>query len=316
MIIKDKFVEKFTKVTLAIRKAVDSRKDVKAKIDGEWYYFPFSDPDEMMGHARQHITFCRIARDAKPILFSSEQAAVFSDIAQVYRDGLDFRLPFENIFIQFSQPIHTPYQKRSDNDFDRGCLLAVAVEQRVFTKEQMEEFEKKDKDNGGTTIDYPKDSNEIYVNTISLLYGDGGTEFVRWASGRDVSFLFSDEVRINAMLHWKNVIIACVGYINCENIYLEKQGEVSEAVNRKREAKGKSRLEPYYVCRIKGVQHESHETGTGAKHGIRYDVRGHFRRLETGKTIWVRPHQRGLQNELYVPKVYKVEKGSKPQWKA
>ena len=107
-------------------------------------------------------------------------------------------------------------------------------------------------------------------------------------------------------------LIIYVFFSGKKNVYLEKQGEVPEAVNRKREAKGKSRLEPYYVCRIKGVQYDSHATGEGAKHGIRYDVRGHFRRLDTGKTIWVRSHQRGLANELYVPKVYKVEKGSKP----
>ena len=64
------------------------------------------------------------------------------------------------------------------------------------------------------------------------------------------------------------------------------------------------------MCRIRGVQYDSegYEKGAGVKHGIRYDVRGHFRRLETGKTIWVRPHQRGLQNELYVPKTYVVAK--------
>jgi len=47
--------------------------------------------------------------------------------------------------------------------------------------------------------------------------------------------------------------------------------------------------------------------GQGSRHAIRYDVRGHFRRLAGGKTTWVRAHQRGLSNELYVPKVYKAD---------
>jgi hypothetical protein len=47
--------------------------------------------------------------------------------------------------------------------------------------------------------------------------------------------------------------------------------------------------------------------GSGVKHGHRYDVAGHFRRLPDGRLIWVRPHQRGLAHELYVPSVRKVE---------
>ena len=70
------------------------------------------------------------------------------------------------------------------------------------------------------------------------------------------------------------------------------------------------RLEPYYVCRIRGVQYDSagNPAGEGSKHGIRYDVRGHFRRMTNGKTTWVRAHQRGLANELYIPKTYVVDK--------
>ena len=53
---------------------------------------------------------------------------------------------------------------------------------------------------------------------------------------------------------------------------------------------------------------EKGETGEGGvKHGFRYDVAGHFRRLSAGRLIWVRPHQRGLAHELYVPSVRKVE---------
>jgi hypothetical protein len=156
------------------------------------------------------------------------------------------------------------------------------------------------------------------ANNIYAIYSDMNTTRFGWMAESHGEFIvnYDDGKMSDFYRQIRRICVACIGYINCENVYLEKQGEVPEAVNRKRENKGKSRLEPYYVCRIKGVQHDSHATGTGAKHGVRYDVRGHFRRLDTGKTIWVRPHQRGLQNELYMPKVYKVEKGSKPSWQA
>lgn len=55
----------------------------------------------------------------------------------------------------------------------------------------------------------------------------------------------------------------------------------------------------------------------GGQHRYRYDVIGHLRygRHKKGdgsysETIeWVPPHQRGLANDLYIPKTYKVEKG-------
>ena len=42
-------------------------------------------------------------------------------------------------------------------------------------------------------------------------------------------------------------------------------------------------------------------TGRGTIHSVRYDVRGHWR-LRNGKLSWIRPHQRGLANERYVPR--------------
>lgn len=311
-IIRDKFIVKFTKVVNALTMALDKKQNVKAKIDGEWLMVPYTgDEKDMRGTILDHYYFAEIATQAIPILFSADQADVFSAISRAYQDSLDFRLPFEKVFLQFSRPIKTHYEKRSSNDYDRGSLLAIAVKQTQHKREEVDEWIRKDRAEGRKSLDFPADGDAVFINHMSLLYEDFGTESFNWASGANLNFSFLDDVRADAMLHWRNVVIACIGYINCENIYLEKQGEVPEAVNRKREKKGKSRLEPYYVCRIRGVQYDSAATGEGSKHGIRYDVRGHFRRLPTGKTIWVRPHQRGLTNELYIPKVYQVDKGVK-----
>jgi hypothetical protein len=73
------------------------------------------------------------------------------------------------------------------------------------------------------------------------------------------------------------------------------------------------RVEPK---RVKGKIEYVGESGT--KHSYRYDVIGHlrFNRHLTKEgykdTIeWVADHQRGLENELYIPKTYKVEKDKK-----
>lgn len=254
-----------------------------------------------------------LALSAKTILFSDQQADIFLNTDDKYVFSVDYKLPFPSVIIEFSSPlsINTPH----------GVIkhYGLALMQHEQTKERIDRL-RRNRDLKREYFDYTSEAfiEGKILNGCMLVAGDLALNRIVWFSD-STHELIDDEFEedpTHPVMVLKRLIkklaICCIGYINCENVYLEKQGEVPEAVNRKREAKGKSRLEPYYVCRIKGVQHDSHATGTGVKHGIRYDVRGHFRRLDTGKTIWVRPHQRGLQNELYIPKVYKVEKGSKP----
>lgn len=244
---------------------------------------------------------------AKTVIFSHEQVCVFAELRKAPSDAVEYRVPFESTFIQFSRPYR---RKLFDDDAVDSDILGMLVIQKLVDRA---EYQKMQNDGTGRLVPLSfSGEHDVFLNGVMVFSqtGDvGGICNISWQSDLVHHDLVGGP---GSEVFWRDLAVACIGYINCENVYLEKQGEVPEAVNRKREAKGKSRLEPYYVCRIKGVQHDSHATGTGVKHGIRYDVRGHFRRLDTGKTIWVRPHQRGLQNELYIPKVYKVEKGSKP----
>jgi len=101
--------------------------------------------------------------------------------------------------------------------------------------------------------------------------------------------------------------IACVAYINCENITLERQAADAK-LNRSRTGKGKKPFEDYYLCHLRASRGEAGAgEGQGGEHGFRYDVRAHFRRLPDGRLTWVRAHQRGVGHELYRPKVYQVQ---------
>ena len=99
----------------------------------------------------------------------------------------------------------------------------------------------------------------------------------------------------------------CLAYINSPGIELEKVS-TPEKVNRKRAREGKRVLEDYYICALaKGRRHASEGEPTGRHVSFRFDVAGHFRRAPDGRTIWIRAHQRGLANERYRPKVYRVD---------
>lgn len=258
----------------------------------------------------------RLLQLAKVILFRAEQVEIFSDILKKKEiDSLEYRLPFSQVMLELTNPV-----KIESCDATRS-IVGFLFEQNEISKEDylqdVEMVHKADRLMGfSETIVLDIDwslSDVVTVNCVKAIYDNLDTEDIKWTSQHANKIETLDKCD-ESLLSWKlkcrNLAIACIGYINCENIYLHKEGEVSDAINAKRERKGKSKLEPYYVCRIRGVQYDSegYEKGVGVKHGIRYDVRGHFRHLTNGKTIWVRPHQRGLQNELYVPKTYLVDK--------
>lgn len=275
-----------------------------------------------------------IAEKNKTVVFSAEQASVFWEVSKTYDDSLDYMLPFEYVTIEFESPVPI---ETIDLSVSTSPVKDYLIGLLLFQKAHSVEDARKAKiyrrmmaagiDVGlpeGLEVPQEYEAPGGYSNTCVAVYQDMSIVRIGWLSTNEngtnahsLAVLPTDShlELLDFKNQIKNLALCCIGYINCENVYLHEEARVPEKVNRKREAKGKSRLEPYYTCRIRGVNYDSVATGTGAAHGIRYDVRGHFRKLATGKTTWVRPHQRGLQNELYVPKTYKVDSNSKPAWK-
>lgn len=242
------------------------------------------------------IATLRILEPAQVILFDSEQALALVPAIRRFAEQLDFRLPFPSILFQFSEPIPETdilVQERADHD----SLLALVVSQTE----------------GG-------------INNASMWFESTAVNRAQWENEsvsplriaptameeEDSDLLIADNLTpAEVKLHNKEIIrlLACamVAYINCENITLERQ-EVDEKVNRKRAAKGKREMTPYYTVRLRGVRYESEEGAvSGRQASFRFDVRGHFRHLEDGRSTWVRAHQRGLRHERYIPKVYEVK---------
>lgn len=261
------------------------------------------------------------ARSSQTIIFSAEQCEIFEELVEkgdIF--GLEYRLPFEDMILEFTRPVTVLAFDDERERFDLRTVLGFLLAQKEVDEEEHEKnlvaLRDSDKlfgfssESPNMPTDWSK-SDTVVINHVGIIDKDFGIEGMAWTSQFEYTDIekIAPESVVNWRMKFKALAIACIGYINCENIYLHREGEVSEAINAKRERKGKSRLEPYYICRIRGVNYDNPQaTGQGTAHGIRYDVRGHFRRLATGKTTWVRPHQRGLANELYVPKIYLVDK--------
>lgn len=224
------------------------------------------------------------AKQSQVIVFDSEQVKVFWGLicSGKFLESVDYRLPFPDVWLQFSGNVVLD-DTGTELMPDLGNVALLLTQQDTGANRVLAVHE--ENDDVDIIWNSSDPSNMVSFNSY---FGDGFPEIAE---------------------QYRALAIACIAYINCENVYLHREA-TPERVNAKRERKGKSRLEPYYVCRIRGVQYDSagNPTGEGAKHGIRYDVRGHFRRMTNGRTTWVRPHQRGLTNDLYVPKTYVVDK--------
>lgn len=106
-----------------------------------------------------------------------------------------------------------------------------------------------------------------------------------------------------------NLALLCLAYIHSPGVETEHV-QADAATNKKRAAKGKRELPDYYICRVRRTRQEGREGGSSGKHvSLMFAVRGHFRRLEDGRTIWVRAHFRGLEHgeDSIKPKTYKVD---------
>lgn len=271
-----------------------------------------------------HRNAYSIASEAQTIIFSADQADVFQRTPQDYADTLEYRLPFRDVLIQFDRPVSVsePLPMLSPSPARRSLdkITALLLRQVPLTYERFQEEVRQAIDEArrfGVTDFHPQvapqTEGEFFNNVVVVVFETGHVIRFTWTSEslHETPFgdLEMDQEWQDAYRYYRTLAVTCIGFINCENVTLHREG-VPEKVNRKREAKGKSRIEPYYVCRIRGVTYDSEgRTGIGVEHGHRYDVRGHFRRLGTGQVTWVRPHQRGLKHELYIPKTYIVAKG-------
>ena len=248
----------------------------------------------LIGEARTEaiktMSYGAKAGHAQTIIFPHLQAAVFAELARDYSEKLNYALPFEIVILEFDQPVK----------LQEGELLGIMVSYDVIEREEFEKFAERN--------DLPMDFEleEIPVNeehhAATGIFKDHYSNATWKVSDRQATFSKEQNDQI------KNLAIACIAYINCENVSLVRQAGAPPNVNRKRIKNGKRPLEDFYICKIRGVTYENNKNDpSGRSVSFRFDVRGHFRNLDDGRTTWVRAHQRGIKNEIYRPKIYKAE---------
>lgn len=236
-----------------------------------------------------------VLQEARVILFNSQQALALRPALDRFSEDVAYHLPFERVWLQFTDPIPEAelFEVERPPGHEEMGIETDAVLGIVLAQDET-------------------DSGQM-LNNCSAVFSSTSVNRVLWANEPRAHLRLHEQAEQNDVgaankRILRNFAIACVAYINCENIRLQHQS-VLDKVNRKRRRQGKRELEPYYICQLRGVDYEQDEdsAGSGTSHSFRYDVRGHFRRLPDGRLTWVRPHQRGLTHDLYKPKAYRAD---------
>ena len=265
----------------------------------------------------------------KRLIFDSRQAAVFDDLGHAPEPVMQSKLqmPFEQMYIEFTEPILLSVGEPGRRDFMRALFIHPVQHGRIQVIAFLTNHDLDHLVDRAFIYDLPTGSAIMRVDTATsegsklpehieddYLAGDTNREFVCEGlpdtPGRVVGWLETVCMGYASLVSW------ILGYMMAKSIVIETQ-HVSRQQRRAAERKGAVpapwhlvMLEPRFTQGVTGAD-------DSGKHGHRYDVIGHLRMGRHRKgdgtysnTIeWVSPHQRGLEHELYIPKTIGVREG-------
>ncbi|MDP2662032.1 MAG: hypothetical protein Q8R28_15010 [Dehalococcoidia bacterium] len=280
-----------------------------------------------------------VGPDTKRILFDARQAMYFDPgerLPQAMQAGL--RPPFDLFWLELTEPIRVepmqpgkPYDRLRGLVYDHNRALAHVGEHElaldnvmfVFTGESPERPK---------VIEYTDRSFSFHLPTgfalsrvRGAIHSGDPSEFPDEYYERETTYFVAGANLGMPDRHvgwWEQAIQAygsllsyCLAYMLAKSIEVIQE-PVSRQVRRWHEAHGLPL--PWHIVRVKPQFRRAMDTeGEGTQHGYRYDVIGHLRfgrhpRADGtySQTIeWVKPHQRGLANELYIPATHYVKEG-------
>lgn len=272
------------------------------------------------------------SHDTARVLFDARQAALF-DEADEFPAHDKLHMPFKRFYVEFTEPVALQAQEPDHSDYLRAFMVitsASLLKETAFPGvgdlAVITAFLDGD-DNSycDRTFYYHPSTGEAWVrrSTAAALGSDAppGFEFAfpcgYQREDRIVSWWEDCSISYAHLLSWM------LGYMMAKGIRIEQEA-ISRQQRRWYEQRNKlPRFWHKVVLDPKIVYASGDGHDEGSKHRYRYDVVGHLRfgRHRTGRkdadgnvvyseTIeWVPPHQRGLANDLYIPKTTVVKSG-------
>ena len=230
----------------------------------------------------------------KRILVDHRQGQVFLDMEEAVPDHIRTELhwPFDHLYMEFDGPV------RLDADDPTHLLRAVLVR---YSDVPYEGFDH-------NLSAFHTQGAEVLADSFAFSWTKG----IVYNPHHDIRL---DPNRMAVLLSY------LASYMMAKGIVI-----VSEPISRqqKRLLARKGLPNPWHVIRVNPTVRDTlppsgEDDGYQRRHGYRYDVMGHLRfgrhKLKDGSyrsTVeWVKPHQRGLRHERYIPAIRRF-KGDRP----
>lgn len=238
----------------------------------------------------------------KRIIFDTNQALLFLDISNEIPNSIEkVQPPFNDFYLEFTKPISIFHPKDENNSEDicRTHGLGYNLEGdlgKITFFETFDEF-------GDETIFPPVNYFDIKTKKLVIPEHNYHPEHEIYD---EISMI--QRTKCVNLFHWM-----CL-YMMAKSVNIIEE-PVSRQVRRYHERKNTPLPKPWHKIIVDPKVFKNHKPGKheeGTEHRYRYDVIGHLR-IQKRNGIewveWVQPHQRGLKNELYIPKTYVVNKG-------
>jgi hypothetical protein len=236
-----------------------------------------------------------IAAEAHTVLFRTDQVLALRPALERFAESVEYRQPFENVILQFDRPIPETAFFEIEHAYQHDPAV-LAESARVWGDAglTLHGWTPTDGDGVVALLLAQSEIDGVLHNQAIAFFASTAVNRVHWHGG-DLTWLpHTDRTYAENKRTLRNLAVACIAYLTCINLTLEKH-DPPEKVQKRRAKDGKPPLLPYYTVEVAPAYREKGEAGDGGiKHGYRYDVAGHFRRLPNGKLTWVRAHQRGL----------------------
>lgn len=264
------------------------------------------------------VDAARILPAAQTVLFPADLALDLGDALQTYQGCFALRLPFPELLIQFDQPIPASLISPVAND-DIDYLAGIILSQDDSQQNHAIAFFNSSyfcAVHWQNENDAPAQSNPLLTdNKIAAEH-----VIIEATTTAEVRAPLQDQLRL--------LVCAICAYLNCENIALDLNRPDAK-ISKKRAKHGKKPLPTYYTCRITkeyGLPAAKPERSdiapqiadpTAPKRHVSFNfpVRGHIRRYQSGRAIWLGKHRRGLAHPIdpQREKLYRVARNRATQ---
>lgn len=257
-----------------------------------------------------------VAKTAQTFLFDTEQIRLFLRTVDRKIPPRTVQPPFPSMVVQFTEPLPEEEltsgtytwaseiemgETRSAGDFITGLVIAFpeagdvlrALDDYRVAGEEIADF-------ANVFLFYKSGA----LNRAAMRLDGDGSHTGNYTEGSATPEADRDKQRIC------NLAMLVLSYLNSPGIETQRV-EAHPNIQKRRQKDRKPPIEPYYVCRASKKVYVSVEERTepsGRHVSFRFDVQGHFRRYKDGRAVWIKAHQRGLEHERYVPKVYRIDR--------